>query len=123
MIPYQLNFHNIHEIRMGSPFNKASVSLHGSYVPNLEDYEFQDVGLVFGNGRFCALAQWDTTDNEPRFKVWLLDQKNNLTSISQSISGACTSIVEINGKLLIKYWHYDPHTKTGHNEELELQFA
>lgn len=92
MIPYKISFSDISEIRMGSPFNRASVSLIGSFTPSLEGYEFQDVGLVFDNGQRCALCQWVLVGNEPRVKIWILDQESKGVSISQWIDGAYRSV-------------------------------
>lgn len=121
MIPYKLGFRDISEIRMGSPFNRASVSLIGSFTPSLEGYEFQDIGLVFDSGQRCALCQWDLVGNEPRGKIWILDQENKRVSISQLIDGACLSIEELNGEIIIKLWSFDASSKKGITKHLVIK--
>ena len=121
MIPYKLGFRDISEIRMGSPFNKAVVTLTGSFIPSLEGHEFQDVGVVFDHGERCALCQWDLVENEPRFKIWIIDQKSKGVSISQPIDGACISIEQLNGELTIKTWSFDALSKKGITRDLAIK--
>jgi len=121
MIPYKLSFNNISEVRMGSPFNKANVTLVGSYVPSLAGKEFQDVGLVCKNGIKCAIVQWDLVENEPRFKIWILDQETEKASISEPIVGACISLMESNDDLIVKVWSYDMVAKKGIVKDIVLK--
>lgn len=120
MIPYKLSFDKISEVRMGSPFNKANVVLVGSYIPSMLGYEFQDVGLVCKNGTTCALVQWDIQANEPRFRVWILNQKKERTVISQPLDGACISLEELNEDIVVKVWSFNSSSKKGVLRELTL---
>ncbi len=90
--PLQPLFLNAMEIRMGSPFRCADLTLEGTWTPKLPDYDWQDVFAESDNGRFLALVAWDTTNNEPGFRIVVIDKKNKSVRISKRIAGCCKSL-------------------------------
>jgi hypothetical protein len=69
-------FKNIEEIRMGSPYNVCDLELKGKWVPDLPEYEWQDLFAKSQNNRDLALVAWDIEKNNPGFKLIIIDLKN-----------------------------------------------
>lgn len=53
---YAVNFFNVSEIRMGSPYNTADINLKGPFVPDLTDYTFQDIFVISSKGNTIFLV-------------------------------------------------------------------
>lgn len=99
---YEISFLNPIEIRMGSPFNLATVVIKGSFLPDLSNASFQDKGIVSKDKLSCYLIEWVTSSNEPAFRVWKLDESSRTVSKSQIIPGCCESIsIENSGKISV----------------------
>src|SRR5262245_51805985 len=90
---YRVTFSEVQEIRMGSPFSLAKVTLEGDFVPDgIERYEFQNLHAVTPDGSVCYLVEWQLDGNDPGFRVWQLDALRRLFAHSTRIAGCCESI-------------------------------
>lgn len=68
-----VEFFNCGEIRMGSPFDICRINLTGDWVP-LDLMRREGWVKVTGHsddGRYLALAHWETANNEPGFQKTL----------------------------------------------------
>jgi hypothetical protein len=90
--PLEPVFTNAMEIRMGSPYRCADLTLTGTWVPELPDYDWQDVTGESENGRFLALVAWETADNQPGFRIVMIDKKDKAVRQSKRIAGCCKSV-------------------------------
>jgi hypothetical protein len=84
-----VSFSNQCEIRMGSPFNVATVEMSGSWKPDIPTDGWQDISAQSPDGRYVGLIFWDTPNNEPGFKVYTIDTVEKTISISNRIRGCC----------------------------------
>ena len=86
-------FSNYAEIRMGSPYQSCKLTLEGPWVPELPDRAWQDIWAYDPKGRFLAFIAWDIDqDNEPGFRVLVIDTKSKTTTESLRFAGCCNSI-------------------------------
>lgn len=77
---------------MGSPYKTCKLYLAGEWVPELEQGGWLAVQAHSPDGRYLALARWDTAENTPGFRVVLIDEKQKTAEVSQRIPGCCESI-------------------------------
>ncbi|WP_146373289.1 hypothetical protein [Symmachiella macrocystis] len=61
---------------MGSPYQWADLTLKGSWVPELPDFTWQDIHSKSDNGRYLAVVAWDISDNNPGFRIVVIDKKD-----------------------------------------------
>ena len=103
---YTVHFANYREIRMGSPFNLADPIITGDFVPDLSEYEFQDVSAVSSNGTDLYLVFWDLQGNSPAFRVLWLSEDERCVRTSENIPSACRQLIttEIPGLLDAQVW-------------------
>jgi hypothetical protein len=80
------------EIRMGSPFNHAYLKLEGKWVPDLPKDGWQDIYAHSDNGNILALVRWDTENNEPGFRLVMIDTKRKAVEETDRIPGCCESL-------------------------------
>lgn len=113
---YKIKFSNEMEIRMGSPYNVADIDIAGDFVPQLDDYEFQDKYALSSDEAICLLIQWSIQQNEPGFIVWKLSEKDQMLSKSDRFEGCCDNIEFKNGKVEV---FFSKNGKTN-VEEIEL---
>lgn len=86
-------FENEVEVRMGSPFRYADLQLYGPWVPDLPDYDWQNIAVESSNGRYLALVAWAMSDNkDPGFRIVVIDKKDKQIRQSSRISGCCKSL-------------------------------
>lgn len=85
-------FTNCCEVRMGSPFNRCDMTLEGPWAPELPEGDWQDLWAHDPRGRLVALVAWDTTNNEPGFRVLTIDTRTRTVARSERFSGCCRSI-------------------------------
>ena len=85
-------FSGCEEIRMGSSFQICELDLKGRWTPNLPNYDWQNIYAQSDNKRYLALVAWDTENNEPGFKIIIIDSKNKSMSETKRINGCCESI-------------------------------
>jgi len=86
------HFSRCHEIRMGSPYQICSLHLTGKWTPDLGERGWQPLYCGSPDGRYLALAEWDTAENVPGFRVVLIDEKEKSVASSQRILGCCESL-------------------------------
>ena len=92
---YRVSFSNLSDIRMGSPYNTAKVSITGGYLPSAEDLTnstFQDKAAVSDDGEVCFLIEWATAHNEPAFRVWRISNIERTLRKSVVIHGCCVDV-------------------------------
>lgn len=91
------------EVRMGSPYNAGSLNIEGEFIPDMENYSFQDISLVSESGFECYIVQWETRGNIPGFVVWKLDGRNKKLEKSAYFSGFCSSLYEKEESVIVEY--------------------
>ena len=85
-------FTNATEIRMGSPYSCVDLTLNGSWVPKLPDCDWQDVSAESDDGRLLALVAWDHDNNQPGFRILVIDKKDKTIRRSERLAGCCKSV-------------------------------
>jgi hypothetical protein len=80
------------EIRMGSPFRIAHMRLEGDWVPDLPEGAWQDLYAHSDNGKMTALIRWDIPNNEPGFRLVIIDVQHKTVDESERIPGCCESL-------------------------------
>jgi hypothetical protein len=80
------------EIRMGSRFNHAYLDLEGDWVPDLPRDGWQDLYAYSGDGKILALIRWETEDNEPGFRVVMIDLQRKTVEETERIPGCCRTL-------------------------------
>lgn len=85
-----VEFYECSEMRMGSPFKGCRIRISGEWSPALpSDCVWQDIMAQNPTGRYTALVYWDTQQNEPGFRVAVLDAEQRTISPSARIEGCC----------------------------------
>ncbi|QDT47133.1 hypothetical protein Pan258_11640 [Symmachiella dynata] len=78
---------------MGSPYRRADLTLKGSWIPELPGFAWQDLHSKSDNGRYLALVAWEFSDNNnPGFRIVVIDKKDKAVRQSKRIAGCCQSI-------------------------------
>ena len=86
-------FSNAMEIRMGSPYRCADLELQGEWVPELPDADWLNLIAESDNGRYLALVAWDIADdNDPGFRLFVIDKKEKAVRQSGRIQGCCRTL-------------------------------
>ena len=88
-----VEFCNCFEIRMGSPFRMCELHLTGTWTPDLERYGWLPIQARSNDGRFLALAKWDTAGNLPGFRLLVIDEAQQTFEEGQRIQGCCESVI------------------------------
>lgn len=101
---YKIEFLNQDEIRMGSPYNRANISLTGGFVPDLSNAVFQNIGLVSKNGLKCYLVEWLIENASPGFVIWKVDSNSRTVIKSTRIQGICDNLEEVENHVKV-YFH------------------
>lgn len=112
---YRINFFNMHDVRMGSPYNTASVKIDGGYVPDdMPTSGFQDLNALSQDGQTLYLVHWTMEDNSPGFKVLRLSNLTRTVTSSERISGCCQAIrLDLEQKTIeVKVWEYGRDART-----------
>ena len=105
-------FSSVMEIRMGSPYHFAELELAGKWVPELPDYDWQDLFAESPNGRYLVLVAWMIDENHPGFRFVVIDKKEKVVRESKRITGCCQSL----------NWHVGLSYETaGHFREKEIK--
>jgi hypothetical protein len=80
------------EIRMGSPFQTCRIHFSGEWIPELPAYGWVGLFTRSNDFRFLALAKWDTADNEPGFRVVIVDEVTRTVTETHKMPGCCQSL-------------------------------
>jgi len=92
---YNIDFYQISEIRMGSPYNTAKIKVHDGYFPKAflhGIYAFQDKAVVSKDGNVLFLVMWSYIQGDPGFKILKILNKERKVYSSKLMSGCCKSI-------------------------------
>lgn len=93
MRPFEIKFDTISEIRHGSPYNVARVSIIGDanfkIIPN---NHWQDIQAWSDNSQYLALVNWDFIESNPGFRVHLFDTQSGELIKTDRIKGCCHSL-------------------------------
>lgn len=109
---YSVDFTNISDVRMGSPFNIATVVLHGSYLPSLEPKAYQDIFLLTENSEAVILIKWAfDKNNVPGFVAERLSSRKQTVERSHRIPGCCRRLYLDGGKIMAEIFDH-PADKT-----------
>ena len=100
---YAVQFNDMVEIRMGSPFNVGSVKISGGYSPELPAMAYQDLSLLTEDKHVIFLVRWISA-NEPQFVVQKIDDRSKTSIDSQPIPGCCQGLTFSNGLLNATVW-------------------
>ena len=80
------------EIRMGSPYNTATLRLEGKWTPTLPLEDWQDIQAISPDGTVLGLVRWDVPNNNPGFRIVTIDAKNRRVAVCERMQGCCTGI-------------------------------
>lgn len=99
MKPFEIEFDIISEIRHGSLYNVASVSIIGNSNFRINpNNSWQDIQAWSDNSQYFALVNWDFKDSDPGFRVHIFDTRSGELIETDRISGCCHSL-EIDNEL------------------------
>jgi len=87
-----VEFVDLSEIRMGSPYNVCKLHLSGSWIPDLPGTDWQDLQACWDGGTLVALVRWDTPGNRPGFRIWVLDGREKTVWTSDRYPGCCRNL-------------------------------
>jgi hypothetical protein len=100
---------------MSSPFNLADIKITGDFIPDLNQFQFQDKCAITLDAAKCILVQWYTTTNQPTnqpgFILWCLDEKSKEIIKTKRFEGCCSDIKIVGDKVLVKVWSWDTEKK------------
>lgn len=96
--PLKVNFLDVSEIRMGSPYHICRLELKGLDLPFIEDLtEFQDIYSWSDDYKYLALVRWNTENNEPGFHLLIFDIKKKRVKETKRFEGCCSKVYFQNG--------------------------
>jgi hypothetical protein len=88
-----VTFSNPSEIRMGSPFNIATLQLDGKWTPQLPEEAWQDITAQSPDGHYVGLVAWRINFlNNPGFRIYSINTQTKSFSKTRRIRGCCQSI-------------------------------
>ena len=88
----KVEFLNVREIRMGSPYSLCEVRLSGDWVPDLPDWDWQDIMAEREENGLLALVRWDTPGNRPGFRIYIINSTNRSIHVSPRFPGCCKKL-------------------------------
>ncbi len=99
--PFDVDFADKMEIRMGSPFNICKILFKDFVVPNFEPSGFQDIYAWNQDFKYLALVKWNiNANNEPGFNIYVIDVlTKNIALYSDRIEGICKEINFLNDSI------------------------
>ncbi|MBY0522819.1 MAG: hypothetical protein K2R98_05455 [Gemmataceae bacterium] len=87
-----VRFVDCQEIGMGSPFRTCKIRFKGAWIPFLQE-NWQDRMAQSQDRRYTALVAWAISrQNNPGFRVFVLDPKEGRILRSKRIKGCCESL-------------------------------
>lgn len=105
-------FEQIREVRMGSPYHICTIRFSESLRPRLPTTDYQDLFAVSPDEKHYALVRWDTPDNEPGFRVIIVNSETADLWQSQRIKGCCKGLELAGSEVIIR--------STSTSEEIKL---
>ncbi len=101
----EIEYKDIGEIRMGSPFSNYEITLTGDWVPDIAEDGWQNLHTRSPDNRYLVLTAWDTANNEPGFILYLIDSKKKSYLRTDTFRGACTKLEWKNDGIHWDAWH------------------
>ena len=92
-----VTFCDVAEIRMGSPFNSCRLSLNGDWIPEIGLDDYQDKYAESPGKEYLALVKWDVKQNNPGFRLVIVDSRGRTVTTSSRVSGCCQSLEWVTG--------------------------
>lgn len=89
-------FFDCKEIRMGAPYSCCRVSFQSDVAFDLPERNWQDLWSHSDDGRYIALVAWDTPNNDPGFRIHVIDTSTNSVTEHQRNSGCCQTLRWVN---------------------------
>lgn len=77
---------------MGSPWDSCDLWIDGDWSPDLPVQDWQGLSAESPDGRYLALVRWDTTGNEPGFRIYTLDDVLHTVAVSPREHGCCVKV-------------------------------
>jgi hypothetical protein len=87
-----IRFHHVMEIRIGSPYRLCQIRWSGAWTPDLPTTDWQDWQVWQAAGHRVALVRWDTSDNQPGFRIVVIDDQMRTVDTSERFSGCCEAL-------------------------------
>lgn len=122
----KIKFSNKQEIRMGSPYFIADINLDGIEV-KLPKAEWQNKYAISKDKKSIVLIGFDFTNNEPGFKLYIIDVESKKITKSKRILGLINNI-SLEDKIIKfnKFLYDKSKSKTGElcyhiDEEFEIE--
>ncbi len=88
----KIEFYNIGEVRMGSPYNICHLRISADWLLNLPDNDWQDLTAYRNDKEAVALVRWDTPGNCPGFRIVVVDNSKRTIEISDRFHGCCCEL-------------------------------
>jgi hypothetical protein len=105
--PFQIKVTNHREIRMGSPFIFCDIELVGFDKLKLPTSGWQDKYAWADNSEKLALIKWDFENNDPGFRIFLIDIEMGKLKESLRIFGLPNSISFVEHNIIVNKFLYD----------------
>jgi hypothetical protein len=80
------------EIRMGSPNQVAQIRWSGAWTLDLPSTDWQDRKVWREDGDAVALVRWQTSGNQPGFRIVVIDCVARTVEISERFPGCCEAL-------------------------------
>ncbi|HEY4617670.1 MAG TPA: hypothetical protein VIH09_05700 [Flavobacterium sp.] len=123
----KITFKNRNEITMGSPYNLAEIEISGIEL-NLPKFSWQDKYAISKNKKFITLVYFDFVENEPGFKIYIIDLEKGKSKSSKRLIGLLNKIEIENDTIKLNKFLYSK-TKSEYgklccnfDEELKLEY-
>jgi hypothetical protein len=125
--PFQVNFIEPREVRMGSPYNLCSIKVSGSNKLHLEENAWQDKLAWSKDFKYLVLIKWNFEKNEPSFHFVIYNVETGENKISERIFGLLNDIEIVENKILynkffLKERFQNEDIETNFDEEFEFNY-
>lgn len=77
---------------MGSPYSLCEVALSGDWIPSLGKRPWQPVHARSTDGNILVLVEWQIVNNNPGFRLVVVNEKRQTVQAHSRISGCCESL-------------------------------
>ncbi len=110
--PFEIQFDNIVEIRMGSPYNACAISFRGADTIKIPAATWQDKYAWSSGFTKLALVKWDFDNNDPGFKLFIIELASGKALESPRISGLLDHLSFVGDKIVYNKFLYDKERST-----------
>lgn len=77
---------------MGSPYSCCDIVLSGEWIPSLGKRSWQPVHAYNPDGNILVLVEWQIVNNNPGFRLVVIDEQRRTIQEHARISGCCESL-------------------------------